>query len=779
MQRRPTQPITPPLLPLTPPMTPYIPSSPANNIPLLSEDSNSTTAEATSLQNEIMAADALFRHDFNGDDPMHLDTNAREELSFNLKTRGNDGKRKLEDVKVEGPLTPPIFSDSPLKKIKSVSFSAMVQFIPEIPSTYENGEDILCPEDDFAGFYQDTIPLVEDANGRISNERLSVADTTKRVDVPYLEFPLPVMPWGEYKKPYNNSNGTELDAQTKFMLHVKRFSMKTAETWYGVAKLEKNLRWEPAPTHMFKVPVDEKLHGEENLCKLLQDPNPGDVVTCASAIWHGDRLRILENDDEEEELEHQEYEDEWNGEKMDLSALARKRKLELDEAEDNAECGNKALKRRVTKPNDDPRSKRAAARHSPVGDRCKIGGTRSPSSHPNNSQIKTRKKPSSLRIETHASLMFGGKFSASNSLENFLAIQGMSLAPLKVHKQPPSTEPAPVPLPPKDQQHNSASTSANIDPDHKIQQHRPPPPLAPIPDHLLPCSFIMSSTLLQQRHLSKQIGQLYPAAEFVTRDFALPHSTSQEADLLLSPSTGLIVTTLQQVKQRALPGQPDHSPLKSRIATLQHRYERLVVLITEGLTREMESHGSTRPPDVRDQDAVRVFEAFASGLEGEALVHYVPGGETALARSVVGEMARYGLAHGSADIGDIKPLPDETNVGYSPSLLNSPLPYFILLTHFQWELFLRRAGLNPFAAQAILAWLKQPVEYPLASSSPASGSAGQAHTVRTFGLQTFLMMSADRRVQNFQAMLGGARVLRRVSGVLDGEWVSAAHGYRM
>jgi hypothetical protein len=103
-----------------------------------------------------------------------------------------------------------------------------------------------------------------------------------------------------------------------------------------------------------------------------------------------------------------------------------------------------------------------------------------------------------------------------------------------------------------------------------------------------------------------------------------------------------------------------------------------------------------------------------------------------------------------------------------------------MLTTRQWELLLRRAGLNPFATQVILALLKDTVEYPLTSSSPARSEYGPlSQTVPTFGLQTFLMMDTEQRVHSFQAVMGGSRVLRRASKLLDMEWVSAAHGFRL
>jgi hypothetical protein len=88
----------------------------------------------------------------------------------------------------------------------------------------------------------------------------------------------------------------------------------------------------------------------------------------------------------------------------------------------------------------------------------------------------------------------------------------------------------------------------------------------------------------------------------------------------------------------------------------------LIVMVTEGLNGELEEHGSARPVDARNKEAIDMFEKFASQLEGEILVRYIPGGERALARSIVREMATYGLPRGSRDISDVKPLPDETNV---------------------------------------------------------------------------------------------------------------------
>jgi hypothetical protein len=677
------------LLPVTPPTTPYIPSSPANHLELISEDSNSTAAEAKVFENSIMGADALVQLDSNNEYPVFMDTTDVEQHNSVSESYATPRKRKIECLRVEGPLTPPMFSESPAKRLKSVTFSTMVQFIPEVPSTYENGADILSPADDFAGFYEEIKPLAEEANQRIENERLLGADTIKRVNVPYLDFTLPVAPWDKYKRKADghDTDDTELDAHMKFLLLVKRDFTKSSDSWHGLSKLERELPWEPFRTLPTRVTIEEKLHGEELLTTILEKINPSDVVTSSSAVWNKDELRIFMSDEEdEEELELELVEIERPEETKDLKALARKRKSELDDAAaDEIHKINAGT----------PPSFRPDRCQRPVHKSSHWRGRVSSQSPPSQSQLRalnphhpghatvTRSKTSQKSKDSDRSLMFGGKFSASDALENFMAIQGISVGPPQAKQDNERIDvqaPAPTTTLPVHSIRTvrggaSASPRADIEPGHTGQPLLLPPCLPSIPKDLPPSSFIMSSALLQQRSLSKQIEKLYSNAEFVSRDFELPHSVAKEADLLLSPSTGLVITTLQQLKQRALPGQPDRSPIKERILSLHYRYERLVIMVTEGLNTDLEEYASSRLIDARDQEAMKELRKFALQMEGEVLVKYVPGGEQALALSVVGEMALYGLPHGSKDIGDIKPLPDETNVCYTFTFLSRILTY--------------------------------------------------------------------------------------------------------
>ncbi|KAI9846750.1 MAG: hypothetical protein M1830_007430, partial [Pleopsidium flavum] len=106
-----------------------------------------------------------------------------------------------------------------------------------------------------------------------------------------------------------------------------------------------------------------------------------------------------------------------------------------------------------------------------------------------------------------------------------------------------------------------------------------------------------------------------------------------------------------------------------------------------------------------------------------------------LAKWIAGVMIKYGVRESSAHL-----LQDET----------------------LWELFLRRAGLNAFAAQVILAALKAP-------DDQASGDTIQRDGA-DFGLTAFVKMPMKERIRRFEHLLGGTRILLRVSEQLDIRW---------
>ncbi|KAF2204645.1 hypothetical protein GQ43DRAFT_364099 [Delitschia confertaspora ATCC 74209] len=735
------RPLSPPLLPVMPPMPPYIPSSPANRLELLPESSDSNFQEAKALEEHIMAHDSLIvlNEDASGSqdsDQMLLDS-ALGTLSDSPEPSLTPlAKRKLHDLKVEGPLTPPIITQSAEKTLKSVSFPEMLhEYIPELPSKYESGDNILNSQDSFAPFFEEAAPAVEELNRKLKNENLSDADTTKRVNVPNLDFSLPIAPWAEFNhrsKGKYPSGESELEAHMKFLVRVKRDQLKSALSWRGLAALDRSLPWSPFPIESAKVDLHEELEQDEFLHTLLEELSIDGFADSASLVWKPERLRLFDDhDDSDKELGMAEFSER---EEKDIGSLLRKRRLEIED-------------------ND-------SYRYPPTQ-------LKKPKASLNEAEVsKHRKRKSSphtvSKLAGDKDLTLNG-FSAATALNKFMATRGKEVKQTVTQASPLeivySTPKPVIPEPHHESPTVSQTVISKPAPEDGIPHKMKPKqrPFPPLPENLPPAAFFISSSLLLQRHLTRLITRYYPDAEFTDRDFTLQYSPFAEADMILSPSTGLVLTTLQQIKQRALPGQPEKSGIKQRVQALQNRYERVILLVSQGLLEE-NSKENEIVADSRDATALKDLNRFADKLEADVVVKYIPGGEEALAKAVVGEMAEWGLPRGT--------------------IVQGEKEFIILQEETHWELFLRRIGLNPYAAQAVLFTLKDPfsIELPL-PLAPTSLMHPKARIVEVWGLQAFVLMPAEERMQRFQVLLGGRSVVEKVNKVLDRRWISAVNGF--
>ncbi|KAH6856070.1 hypothetical protein B0I37DRAFT_333283 [Chaetomium sp. MPI-CAGE-AT-0009] len=290
-----------------------------------------------------------------------------------------------------------------------------------------------------------------------------------------------------------------------------------------------------------------------------------------------------------------------------------------------------------------------------------------------------------------------------------------------------------------------------------------PPPPKPIPALAPPINpppvaprVVISTTV--SKPLTQHLQTLLPTIELIPRDYkkhrppvynpgARPPNL-EEADIVVSPATGILLTTMVQLRQRALPGRPPPAGASNTnnnsngnsfcrvVGNVAVRHERVVVLVSEG-NKHSETAGPLSPSDAR---ALAEFQGFAAGLAaaaatGQVRVVYVGGGAETLAKWVAAVVCEYA----------------REAVGVVDMLL--PVETF-------WEVFLRRAGMNVFAAQVVLGSLKVPDGRPA-----VGGGDGQM-----FGLPLFVTMSRERRVELFGEMLGGRRVLDRVSDALDEPW---------
>ena len=559
-----------------------------------------------------------------------------------------------------------------MKKLKSVSFSNMIQVGNSVePWPDEHRPETSNSQSTTEELFNKIEPITKGTRRRVENEKLTGADTISRVEVPVLDFTLPVAPWNEFSQRKNveqHPRATELEAQMQFLQCVKRDDLSSATAWRGASDLD--LSWGWFASSVATIKLNEKLHGETEFDRTQAELKTSNIATSANEVWKRDGLRILDeedNDEEDEEIEPAEFE-----ECNDMEALIRKRRLELEEQEELVEAQRKrkgiaAAYLRFNVHNQ-PRQEVTEGHHRQsqpdVSYNPRKNHHTSHTPRPQETQLPVPKRgPSNEPKEAPTELMFG-EFSASTALHKFMETQGKAIQCTKSTTQTNgSSAPAVQSLPVRDRDPSTKSSLFVAQGPASIGQrpsHSGPEPLPSL--HLPPGSFIVSSTLLQRRTLMKQVEDLHANAELIYRDYTLPHSVSAEADIILSPSTGVLLTTLQQIKQAPLPGQIARSPVKERMAMLQERYERLVVLVSEGLREEL---GHSRPEDVRDKETLKGLEVFAAQLEGDVVVKYIQGAEQALARAVVEGMGKYGLPHGGKDIGDIILFAVETTV--SPS----------------------------------------------------------------------------------------------------------------
>ncbi|KAH7043165.1 hypothetical protein B0J12DRAFT_604555 [Macrophomina phaseolina] len=628
-------------------------------IQLLSEATNSTAADAEALEVKVLQQDRIDRPGTPGlkqfiDDPMLLDS--IEGFELEESTHPLPSRRHAATLKVEVPLTPPSTFASAL--CSSVEFSnsmsfpdavlEIISYATELPSKYKNGNDVLDSENDLDVFFQEQVaPIAEKADRQVEYEMLQEVDTTKRVEVPSIDFEPLIAPWDEYSlKPSLKKDGiyTEIDAQRRLLFRCALEEVVAVPKWHESMKQEMGMLWNPFPKNFDQAALTESIRHDTALNQVICNSSLGDVgiINCDSLVLKLEGLRVLDDAEDIEEISA------WHFEPgNDMASLLQQRRLEI--ADDG-----------------DHRGIRPVVPHD----------------------------------KTNRSTPYLG---------NDADMQD------ETPRQAPGTK------------HNTP------------RAHPLPPPL--LPTTLPPKPFIISTSLLTRRRaLIRQIQTLYPAVHLTERDT----TPSADPDIMLSPSTGLLLTTLQHIKQRPLPGQQQtlnsvQQPLQTQIALSARKFARLLVLVSEGVA------APPRLLDARDCAALASLNGFVSSIRAATVtVSYVPGGEEELARWVVAAMSAHGRTAeelvGEAEDDVLSVLQEEEGL---------------------WELFLRRAGMNAFAAQVVLARLK---EEKLERSKGSDRGRG-------FGLVEFVRMGVVERMEMFADVVGGGEMLGVVGERVDRAWM--------
>lgn len=255
-----------------------------------------------------------------------------------------------------------------------------------------------------------------------------------------------------------------------------------------------------------------------------------------------------------------------------------------------------------------------------------------------------------------------------------------------------------------------------------------------------------------------------------------------EADIIISPSTGIILTTSQATTQLYLPGHkfthPEmnieciNSPLRERIFLLAPRYERIYLFICHSApsSKKVQVKQSGLAADKRVLASIASLTSFCTSLSTYATISplLVPSCPETVAGWVL-SLANKHIARLPGNLTRIQPSTSFTPI--NPTRKTRLNPEMMMRTTV-WELFLRQAGLNPYAAQAILAFLRREDEEERTHIRCTSRTAAISSSVDDgggHGLARFIEMAPDRRTEVFGELVGG-RMMGRINHILDKDW---------
>ena len=723
---------------MSPPILPFVPPQEACQFELLSEHSSPTRETLKRFDAQFMKANSIKRNKDRDSDGTGLgsEINLSGDVYSPLTGIENTRLQRPEDLKVEVPLSPLSPANPAPWKGKAGSFpESLFEIIPDLPPMIDKPEGDVSSDVD--GFFAKTVaPVAAVAKRRIEQEQLEEADALSKVKVPTMDFSRPVAPWDLTSL---GAKGSTKDTRTRtFLKDIVEKHFK-AEIWNHSAKEERSLQWALFPAHLARVTTHETIEIEEGeLNSWIAQPPCMDIDTL---VRKSGGLRLAQaNGPDEDEIEPGIYPP-----SNDFAVLLKRKAAEMG-TEDGAEAA--LLKTAINhglmhskKPRTDSvinkgRTFTAESRSCSL-DRHKIPNTSRPATRGTSDVIARHVKAKSDALEQ--------SFSTFTSIGNYMSLRTgqqrarvVSESPFFTPKKSALGDMGPPPRP-SPRHEESAKPKTPHSSSHVVPV---PTPAIDLPQKSH--QFIASATSLLNKKVWRQIYALYPDACIIERDFSIPPSMgppisnpifndenllAHEADIALSPSTGLIWTTLQKIKQRSLPGQVASSPVRERIIHTAPRYEHLIILISQGCS-------PNEPLTLTDSDAIALatLTSFCACLSSNLEIILIPGCDHELAQWTVHLMIKHG----------------------------NGVPHFELQQEETlWEVWLRRAGMNAFAAQYIISQMQAPV---LSREDMVLDKyRGE------FGLAPFVTMGAKEREGAFAGVVG-RELLRRMDKNIGERW---------
>ncbi|KAI1107959.1 hypothetical protein F4804DRAFT_339728 [Jackrogersella minutella] len=614
----------------------------------------------------------------------------------------------INSLKVEGPLTP--MNSLPPSSDLAIDISAFAKGV-DIDQVLDKQEPNLTEariEKDTEKIFSDDILVVlsdkaTSAKRNIEQEQLQSADAIARIQIPAMDFSIPKPEWQEESS----------DFISQLACIQKTCRPFNISPWPKNFQADRELRWSPFPSRMGHISLSESIDGDDDVKALSDFVGAYEVATSADYVWKQLGLAILrELEEDEEQLETSSS----DGDDRNIESLVRKRRFESTNLD--PEPGNSSDSGSLIDLIRDPHS----ATPGPYQDF--YGGN----GHLPNMLLGCN-DPSATSTLLSNYVDFHTTKRQKNTKSSFFSSSTKPMAQVEASR--------------------ALETTATIKPEvmrtskpASESKQRASAPCPKLESTLIPTKVIKSLTL--ERGVFSRIEKLYPNAEVIERDFdrwnilawnrnsvsrsPVVSPLAAEADLIVSPTTGVVVTTLLKAMQKPRPGHKGLAAIRERIRDIALRYEHIIVLVSEA-NRIDETARELTPSECT---AFAEFTGFVVRLDTNAQVYYVGGGEDTLAKWLVSLLIRY--APEAAGVRDI-----------------------VIQEETLWELFLRRAGMNAYAAQAILGHLKAPDDVP-------EEEAGN------YGLPAFIRMAPEERVEMFRGLMGGDRVLRRVNEILETRW---------
>ncbi|OAA57088.1 hypothetical protein SPI_07469 [Niveomyces insectorum RCEF 264] len=234
------------------------------------------------------------------------------------------------------------------------------------------------------------------------------------------------------------------------------------------------------------------------------------------------------------------------------------------------------------------------------------------------------------------------------------------------------------------------------------------------------------------RLLRAHIFSHLPTLDFVERDYQQygskdDASENDDADISIFPAIGIVMITMVGLRQSS--GQRT-SAFQKRVAKISAKYDHLRVLVYRNNKMTGDSDDL---PELSPSDAMAIvqLQGFSRNLACRVSVHYVSGGERAVARWAASLICRR------------QPSNDK----------DRRAERFLAEAELTSELVLRRAGLNAYDAQIVLGVFQ---ELGIEDGRKANTSAEDC-------VSQFMRMSPEERLQTFGSEIGCCRALENAN----------------